>query len=284
MAIDPQDSRALLQVAPGDYVAERTRLAKAARALGDKARAVSIQALKRPTLGWWAVIAAAADDPQSVRDLFEATSNLAVLQSTAAASSEIAAATLHRKRSVDAIVQRSLAALLKWDLDADPRRQEIRDLIDQLSRHRDVETEWLDGSLRELPTVASGFDAFAHLEISPRSRVERSPEPTRPSPPIDELAVRREAAKQEAAKHEAVEVELAKKLAARRAVLLARAEAAVAKRQAELDAAVRERDAAQAALDVAKHAFHRAEAKVLVVEVYLSEALGELDMERLNAE
>jgi hypothetical protein len=41
--------RALLDVAPADYVAERTRVAKQVSATGDKALAAFIVGLKRPT-------------------------------------------------------------------------------------------------------------------------------------------------------------------------------------------------------------------------------------------
>ncbi len=58
------DARALLQVAPDDYVAERSRLVKLARAEHDRAKVAFYQSLKRPNLSLWAVLAAGGDATQ----------------------------------------------------------------------------------------------------------------------------------------------------------------------------------------------------------------------------
>ena len=59
------DARVLFRVAPDDYVTERTRLVKEARAAGDRALAKSYAALKRPNLSLWAVLAADDDNCDS---------------------------------------------------------------------------------------------------------------------------------------------------------------------------------------------------------------------------
>jgi hypothetical protein len=187
-------ARALLAVAPVDYIAERTRLAKLAKANGDKAGAAFIQALKRPTVALWAVLAA-ADDADLVHDVLGATHDVAEVQASGHDSAGLAAASQVRRAAVDALADAAVASLARWSIDGAPRRQEARDIVDQLSRRPDLMATWLDGTLRDIPDAAVGFDAFSAVALAPQP--ER-PTPTpvtvaaeKSSPPVDELADRR---------------------------------------------------------------------------------------------
>jgi len=165
------DARALLRVPPDEYIAERTRLVKEARAAKDRERATFLQSLTKPTLAMWATLVA-GDDSTAVRRVVEATSELGSVQGGGAGRSELAAATRHRRDAVEALVDRGVAALRDSEsrTGAEARRPEIRTLVDQLSRHPEVTESWLDGTLRELPEEGFGFGAFADVE--PRERRE----------------------------------------------------------------------------------------------------------------
>lgn len=190
MPIDAVDARLLLRQPPDAYVTERTRLVKQARADGDRARATFYQSLRRPNLSLWAVLAA-GDDADAVRDLMKATSELAKIQSGGAGSGEVSAATQRRRKSLEALVNKGVAALAGSVSGAEARRPEIRDIVEQLSRDPSVADAWIDGTLRELPDGELGFAAFAEMQVSAddetgpamivRSRPGPKPTPTRTS-------------------------------------------------------------------------------------------------------
>jgi hypothetical protein len=224
-AIDP---RLLFSVAPADYVTERTRLAKQARTNGDKEGAKVLAALKRPATAMWGVLAAGVD-VKAVHRVIEATAALAELQAAGGDSTSVAEAVGRRRAAVGTLVESAITELARWDVEARQRRQEIRDLVDQLARRSDVAASWIDGTLRDLPEHEIGFDAFANVIPLPRPEPaepvdelpieekpvndisiedaaaddgaiigppEEAPEPK--APPVDELAVRRAAAREKA--------------------------------------------------------------------------------------
>ena len=165
---DELDARALFAVAPAEYVAQRTQLAAAAKAAGDKAAAAAFKALVRPNLPMWAVLAAAADE-RAVRFLLATTDEVAQTQSGGGNSAAIAAAMQHRRTAIDALVDGSVAALRQWDDAAEARRAEIRTIVDKLSRLPELVDSWLAGTLRELPEDTLGFTSFADMVVPERS-------------------------------------------------------------------------------------------------------------------
>lgn len=253
MSADPLDARSLFRVAPGDYVSERTRLVKAAKAAGNKADAAAYQALKRPNLPMWAVLAAADDD--AVRFLVTATAEVAHTQAAGGNSGAIATAMRHRKTAIDALVDRAVDALGQWDASAMARRGEIRSHIDQLSRQGDLVDSWLDGTLRDLPDDSLGFTSFAEMALPARTSTGTKrpagkrtatpkvvPVPQLPPKPASETA------EQRAARAERVACERQ-----------ARKDIAAASR--ELITATRRVETATAALQAAEEALHNAEAE-----------------------
>jgi hypothetical protein len=176
MPTDAGDARVLLQVSPDDYVAERTRLVKLARADGDRALAGFLQSLKHPGRSLWAVLAA-GEDATAVRSIVTATMELAKIQAGGSDSRALSSATQQRRKALEGVVDQAVAALARWDGGAEARRQEVRGLVDQLSRHPDVAEVWIDGTLRDLPDDSWGFGAFADLEVAaapPRGKPSRS--------------------------------------------------------------------------------------------------------------
>lgn len=171
------DARVLLGRPPDDYVGERTRLVKLARAAGDRARATFLQSLKRPNLALWAVLAA-ADDGEVVRALMAATTELAEVQAGGARATALSTATRYRRVTLEALVDRAVAALARSVPSAEARRGEIRDIVDQLSRHPELADHWIDGTLRDLPDEEFGFGAF----IGMPDAIEHSPAPAPRTP------------------------------------------------------------------------------------------------------
>jgi hypothetical protein len=266
---DTSGARALFAVAPADYVAERARLAKQAKADGDKTRAAFVLALKRPTVALWAVLAA-ADDDELVHDVVAATDDVADVQASGHDSAALATASQRRRTEVDALVDAAVAALARWSVDGAPRRQEIRDIVDQLSRRADLMSSWLDGTLRDLPEAAVGFEMFAAIDAAPRPQ-SPVPEPVDRSkqspPPVDELAVRRErdrsdreAREQETREQEAREQAEREAQAAREKAEREEAEQRVRLAATLLRAAATQLDEARAAFKSAEQLVQTAEA------------------------
>ena len=181
MAAGEFDARALLQVAPNDYVAERTRLVKHARAEQNRALVDFYRALKRPNLSLWAVLAAGGD-ADAVAKIVTATTELAEIQAGGSDANALSAATQHRRKALGHLVDSAVESLARWEPGAEARRAEIRGIIDQLSRQPDVVEAWIDATLRDLPDDAWGFEAFADMQVT-TARHSGSPrnteEPTR---------------------------------------------------------------------------------------------------------
>lgn len=178
---DAGDARLLLRQSPDDYVAERTRLVKQARADGQRDTANFYQSLKRPPLSVWAVLAA-ADDADAVKDVVAATNDLAKVQAGGSNAASLTAATKKRRTALEALVDGAVRALGKWEAGGEPRRPEIRGIIDQLSRHPELAESWIDGTLRDLPDDSFGFAAFADLEVAESSgAAAKQAKPDKPS-------------------------------------------------------------------------------------------------------
>ena len=156
------DARVLLDVAPDQYVTERDRLVKQARAAKDRASATFYQSLKRPTVPLWAVLAA-GDDAKAVDAVMKVTTELGDIQGGSTKAADLAAATQRRRKALETFVDRAVKALAKWDAGAEKRRPEIRSIVDQLSRHPDLAESWVDATLRELPDSDFGFGAIADM-------------------------------------------------------------------------------------------------------------------------
>jgi hypothetical protein len=291
MASD-NDVRALFAVAPADYVTERTRLAKQARTDGDKARAASIQALKRPTVAMWGVLAAGADT-KAVHRVVETTNALADVQASGGDGTSLAEAVGRRRAAVGVIVESAISELARWDVDARGRRQEMRDIVDQLARRSDLTESWIDGTLRELPEQSVGFDAFANHEVVSRlhivpsvapppeplpatlSKTSFDEEPREATPAVvDDLAVRRAANRRQT---DAAQTEADKAVARDRAIreqaTRDRAQKELEERLALIDNAARLADeadtelvASAARLADVRAALHEAEASVRSAE------------------
>jgi len=202
MPIDVADARQLLRVPPDEYIAERTRLVKQAKADKDRALANFYQSLKRPPLALWAVLAA-GDDAQAVNDVVSITSKLSDTQSGAGTAGAVSAATKDRRKAIEALVDRAVKALAATDKSAETRRPEIRDIVDQLSRHPELVGSWTDGTLRDLPEAEFGFGAFNVVATPEPSPAKSKPTKDKTAPRGDELSERQASRAERAARAEA---------------------------------------------------------------------------------
>jgi hypothetical protein len=261
------DARVLLDVAPDQYVTERDRLVKQARAAKDKASAAFYQSLKRPTVPLWAVLAA-GHDADAVDSIIKVTTELGDIQGGSAKAADLTAATQRRRKALEAFVDRAVKALAKWDAGAEKRRPEIRSIVDQLSRHPDLAESWMDATLRELPTSDFGFGAIADMGDA---------EILKPRPPKSKGTA------EKPRKSEAPPAKPAPDRSGDRAARAARAEQT---RQARKDvaAAVRQLanaerrvDAARAAMDDAKQELTAAEEQHATAEQRHKKATAQLE-------
>ena len=176
MPNDMLDARVLLEVAPDQYVTERTRLVKQARADRDKDRASFYQSLKRPPVALWAALV--ASDADVVQSILDVTTELGTTQAGGSNASSLAAATKRRRTTLEGFVDRAVNALSIFDTAADKRRPEIRALVDQLSRHPELADAWIDGTLRDLPDEQFGFGAFSDVVLPVREQNPAPPKAT----------------------------------------------------------------------------------------------------------
>jgi len=258
----------LLEGEPEQYVARRDTLAKELRAAGDKEAAAAIKSLSKPTMSMWAVLAAGADEA-AVAAAVDATSDLVRIQGRAADRAAITTATARRRAAIDALVAIGTAAL---DGGNDARSQEVRDLLERLTRHPELTDDWLAGTLRAVPDAGLGFEAFAAFEPPARSeppqratsharRTQGLPSGDRDRPakagttatPADD---RTERERERRAREREREEERAERAAAK--AELAEADKAVAAAQRALDIARRAKDAADEAFERASAAMEEA--------------------------
>ncbi len=177
----------MFRVSPAAYVAERSRLARAAKSAGDMDLGKQLQALARPTVAIWAVVAA-ADDPADVRELLGVTDELAGVQGRGDREATVEM-TRRRKAAIEVIVGAAVGALRPWEPSAEARRPEIRTIVDQLSRHPELAPAWIDGTLRRLPEAdAFGFAAFTAMETPETSESRPKAKPARRLTSVPPLA------------------------------------------------------------------------------------------------
>ena len=157
-------ARQLLTDGPDGYVAARAAAVKAAKADKDRPLAAALQALGKPTGALWAVLAA-ADDEALVREAVAATSELATVQA-AGDRAGIVAATARRKGLVERIISAAVAEAGRGGDIAGPRRDEIRRIVERLTRAPEAVDSWVDATLRTLPDDTGGFSAFDGLTLA----------------------------------------------------------------------------------------------------------------------
>jgi len=256
MSSDAPDARVLLEVAPDQYVAERTRVVKQARADKDKERASFYQSLKRPSVALWAALVAA--DAEVVQNILTVTADLGSVQASGSKPADLSTATKRRRTTLEGFVDRAVNALAMFDAGAEKRRSEIRALVDQLSRNPQLAEAWIDGSLREIPDEQFGFGAFDGVALAPAR--DDTVRPTKVSAKAPANTTGKSPRRKEAAPPEEVR-DLAAERAARAELRnqVKEAKKAVAEAAHDLTAADRKVSAARAAVKDAERELRLAE-------------------------
>jgi hypothetical protein len=90
------------------------------------------------------------------------------VQAAGGVISAVAEAVGRRRAAVGSLVESGIYELARWQIGGGPRRQEIREIVDQLVLRGGLAASWIDGTLRELPEQSVGFDSFA--DIAPLQR------------------------------------------------------------------------------------------------------------------
>ena len=261
------DARVLLDVAPDQYVTERDRLVKQARAAKDRASATFYQSLKRPTVPLWAVLAA-GDDVNAVDAVIKVTTKLGDIQGGSTKAADLAAATQRRRKALETFVDRAVKALAKWDAGAEKRRPEIRSIVDQLSRHPDLAETWVDATLRELPDSDFGFGAIADMSDA---------QIFKPKPPKSKVTATRPPKSEEPTARPAPDRGADRAARALRSEQTRQARKEVAAAVRELATAERRLDAARAAMDDAREELAAAEDQHAAAEQRHKKATNQLE-------
>jgi hypothetical protein len=147
-----------------EYVARRKAVARRLRVNGDREAAKAVEGLTKPTVVVFAALRA-ADDPAMVRAAVDATTEVARVQTGAGDRSDLARASAERRARIDELVDAGLAATGGGG--GTGRADEVRAVIDLLTRHDEVLDAWLDGTLRDLPESDAGFASLGLASVSP---------------------------------------------------------------------------------------------------------------------
>jgi hypothetical protein len=182
----------LYGVDPGEFVAARTRLAREARAEGDKELADEITRLRRPSVAAWSVDQAARSDPTRVARLFAAGDALG----EARGGKEIRDAARRRRALIDELTDTSL----RYAGTLSPSPETHRDAIDATWEAASIEpgiqpvvsAGHLDKELARPSGFAAGASGTPAGSRTVASKSTSKRLPRLPSePPPDELARRR---------------------------------------------------------------------------------------------
>ena len=164
-----------LEVAPDQYVTERTRMVKQARADKDKARVAFYQGLKRPSVVPWAALV--AGDADVVHKILAVTAELGEVQAGRSSPADLTAATKRRRTVLESFVDKAVNALAMFDNGArettagDPRRSSTNCPGTLISP-----TRWIDGTLREVPDEQFGFGGVRRRRADTSRRCRQADE------------------------------------------------------------------------------------------------------------
>lgn len=220
----------------------------------------------------------AGEDDAAVHGVIDATRELAEIQASGAGGAALSAATKQRRATLEALVDRAVKALARSDGSAESKRPEIRQLVDQLSRHAELAERWIDATLRDVPEDGFGFGMFAGgVTVGEQSESPAKHPSTKGKRTATKATPAREPPQRDRAEEQ------------RRAA--ERAERAQQARQARRDLAAARRDLAtfERRVATARDAFDEAESRLRAIEEQRDEAQRRSDeaalaLERLTAD
>jgi hypothetical protein len=178
----------LYAIDPADFVATRGRLARDARAEGDKELAEEIGHLRRPSVAAWSVNQAARGDAARVARLFASGEALGAARE----GTDIRAAARRRRTLIDELTDASLEFARTLTPNPETHRDAIDATWEAASIDAAIQPAVAAGHLdKELPRPSGFGDAAAGTGPSAPVGAARPKARTRQAPPPDELAARR---------------------------------------------------------------------------------------------
>jgi len=169
---------------PDDFVGARNELAKALRAEGEKTGAAEVKKLRRPSPAAWLVNRVSADNPQGVRDLADASDEVAEAQrrliEEGGDPGELRAAAATERELLESLIgeARSVAKA------RGAVSESVIDKVTQTLRAIGVDPELRAAALRgrvekeRLVATVGGSGSFA-VPTTPRSRARKPPKPNK---------------------------------------------------------------------------------------------------------
>lgn len=252
------DVRRLLRTPPGEFVAERNRVAKELRTSGERERATAVMALRRPRLVDWALNVAAAEDADATGGFAAAAAALADAQAAIIEGREgpdLRSATRQLRERTSHLAGRAR------DIAARAGRVPESFLADVTARLTEIAanpaaTDLLRSGIlgAEDPGTSELFDGLEPAERlnPPPTRPATRRERPHPSPPADQPDARALAEARRAEAEATKELAAADREVVRLTTIVEQARAAVEKTEARLTAAREGLDTAASALESAE--------------------------------
>jgi hypothetical protein len=252
---EPPDA-ALFREPPESFVAARDALARRLRDGGDEEAAAAVKALRKPTVGAWAMNQLASRAAEGVRALLDAGAELRAAQQAALSSARdperLRTAAATRRRTVDALVHVAGGVLAEAGRPRGSVLDEIRSGLETASIDPDAGARLEAGRFERPPEGAAGFGGpMAGLVSVPDAGEEPTGARTRKEPHTDVVKLRRD---RDDAAQRAQAARTSSKTLARE---LARLEAQVEKTRLKHADATAQADAAQLELRRAEKALTR---------------------------
>jgi DNA-binding PadR family transcriptional regulator len=177
LAVDHSPGDELFDLDPSEFVAARDRLARQLKADGDGGAAATVKALRRPSVGAWAVNQVARRQPELVAAVVDAGRALAAALD-AGDRDELRRATSARR---DAVRTATRAAV---DLAGEAHRDDIAGTFDAVVGDEEVAAEVVAGRLTRGRRPSAVFSPLGEVSLDePEHPEPEHPEPDEPERP-----------------------------------------------------------------------------------------------------
>jgi hypothetical protein len=173
----PPEGERLLAVAPGDFVAERNRVARELKDAGRADDAQAVAGLKKPSAVVLAVNRAARDRSAAARDAVKAAERVRKTQ-LAGKPDQFEAATADLERALGLLADVAVAMLSRGKKASEAMRRRVNDLLRAALAGEESREALARGVLVE-ELEASGFSPFEGMAVPQRRGGGRSPRASR---------------------------------------------------------------------------------------------------------
>jgi hypothetical protein len=228
----------LFSIDPNDFVATRDRLARELREEGDRDQAAEVKRLRRPAVPVWALNQVARTDPALVRTLLDAAAAARGAQievMNGADRTALRDALTQRRNAVDAVVAEAAAIIEHSGRSPATYERELGDTLNAITSDDALAEPLRTGHLVNIPAGDAAVDVFAGMPEPKPSRAKSDGRAAAAQRELEEAKLRLRAAEE----------------AHRKALAVSdRAKRDFENAQRALEETDRERQAAQAAVDL----------------------------------